>query len=492
MGVFAGKMGTGEQMGMQARVQKTELNQIEIDQAKKLMAARQFSQALVKLLPIVQSGVQDLEVMDSTATCFYQLGDADTAIKLFEVAAETWPDVAQVWGKLAAFRHSAGDKAGAIAGYQRRLKLEPNSVNSMVALNLLAPFDRNSSKASKLHAFLTAGKLSPKETKAVHNALGRIEERSGRYKEAFLHFSKAKQAEPASYDPAVYEAKLSGLEQKYFPVPRGEPKGDGPVPVFVTGMPRSGTTLVENCLLGHSQTFSVGESPALSECFSALYGYLARQGRSSGAWDWCGQLTAEEIAAFRKLYFEKALAKSPLKAEVMIDKMPLNCFYIGLAQVLFPEAHFVFMSRHPLDIGLSNFMTNFQNGNEFSRRLDWLGHAILCVYRSAREYRTKLGDQLRIQSFDALVSDPEAQIPLLVEQLGLGWEDGCLSPEDNLGAVRTASMDQVREKINTKGLGKWRRYEEQLQPLVDALGGQDWLDQWQVWDRQAALTGSFD
>ena len=169
--------------------------------------------------------------------------------------------------------------------------------------------------------------------------------------------------------------------------------------------------------------------------------------------------------------------------QVVVDKMPMDCLDLGLARLILPEARFVFMARHPLDVGLSNFVTAFDRGNGFSTRLDWIAHITRLVYASLDDYGPKLGAALRVQSYRALVETPEAQIRALLDHVQLPFEAACLTPEAAGGAVKTASVLQVREKINRAGLGKWHFYEEQLAPLVEALGGPEWIDTWETLDQ---------
>lgn len=460
--------------------------------ARALMDAKDYAQALNRLLPLVQSGAVDLDVLDCTSTCLFQTGDSQSAISLMRVATETWPRIPALWGKLAAMCQTTGDREGAIEGYTALLRLEPGSVNALCSLDMLKPFAKGSSKANKLRKLVMSGKLSRTEMRNAHFTLGRIDEAAGVYKSAFRHFTKGKQALDAQYDPSVLSRKVSDQVKKYSPVAAAATPRMGPRPIFITGLPRSGTTLVESILLRHSETFTVSESQALGETLSAVRQYMSKRGHSDGEWDWCGHLTAEEIAGFQAFYYQRALRNAPVQSAVMIDKMPMNCCNIGLAQTLFPDAGFVFMSRHPLDVGLSNFKTNYAEGNSYTTRLDWMGQTVSDVYRSVRDYKEKLAQILRIQSFEALVRAPDQQITSLLGHLDLDFQDACLAPQDGQGTIRTASVDQVREKINTKGLGKWTNYEEQLQPLLQAMGGQAWLDQWQSWDRNAAETGSFD
>ena len=237
----------------------------------------------------------------------------------------------------------------------------------------------------------------------------------------------------------------------------------------------------------HGDVHSIGESKALSKTLVEARRYVASKFGESGAWAWVDHLKDEHIAAFRLRFLEHVGHHNVRTDKVIVDKMPLDCLDIGFANWILPEARFVFMHRHPLDVGLSNFCTNFFETNAFAKRLDWIGQMTRAVYTSAEDYEQKLGHVFRRQSYKALVSDPNTQIRALLAHLDLPWQDACLSPEQSDLAARTASMYQVREAINLKGLNKWQSYEAQLAPLIDALGGRDWIEQWDALDQAASI-----
>jgi hypothetical protein len=128
------------------------------------------------------------------------------------------------------------------------------------------------------------------------------------------------------------------------------------------------------------------------------------------------------------------------------------------------------------------FTTHFAERHPYTRQLAWIGHMLRRTYDSLEDYIPKLGPDLRLQSYRALVTQPEAQLRDILDFLGLPWEPRCLMPEASDTAILTASSLQVRQGLNTDGLGKWRQYEAELAPLIAALGGWDWIAQWQARD----------
>lgn len=465
-------------------------NRAGIETAREYVKDRKFGRALPLLFSLLRSNPEDPEALDQTATCYFHLGDHETAAKLLGRVLESRPQVPRLWGKLAAVQASGGNKAAAAAAYRRALALAPKDVGLLAAYNHLEPFAAGSSYALRLAEVLHNTASEKRERTLAHFALAKIADRAGDTDTAFRHYSSANELKSAEYSCELQEKFVRTQEACFFAHSHDGEEGGGPRILFVTGLPRTGTTLLETCLTRHPGVTSIGESGALSKT-AAQARALVPQHAGRGAWNWLEQLRPEDISRLRRYFLQSTLGAAESETQVIIDKMPLNCFEAGLAHVLLPNAKFLFMSRHPMDTGLSNFTTNFGRGNGFSRRLDWIGHLTRWAYRSAMDYQSKLGAQYRVQSYEALVTDPEGQLRAVLQHAGLDWDPVCMTPEQTQNTVRTASLMQVREKINTGALGKWRRYETQLEPLMDALGGRAWLAQWQQWDQQAAETGRF-
>lgn len=465
--------------------------QQRLDAARAHSARSDHGQALALLLPILKQDPENLTALDLAAVCYVKTGDGATAAKLLEIVVDRRPDLPRAWAKLAGVRATCGDKAGAAEAYEKALALAPDQLSSLVAYNHLSPFPSGSARAEQLRAVASSAESSDAHRIAAHFALGLLEDRAGRTDVAFSHYNQAHHASPSGYNAAFQDQRVEGQLAAPWQDAPDIPAQGGPAMLFITGMPRSGTTLLENCLSRHSMVASIGESTALSATAMAVRRHVAQKHGDPGWWNWAGRLTADEVAQFRQFFLQKAFGGGVPQEGVVVDKMPLNCFDMGLARLLLPEARFLFISRHPLDLGLSNYFANFAAGNRFASRLETIGHMTRCVYRSVQDYQHRLGDVLRVQSYEALVNQPEEQLRAVLGHAGLPWEEACLSPQDNSRAVMTASLMQVRDAISNRSVGKWRRYEKQLEPLKAALGGQDWLETWQRWDSHAAQHGGF-
>ena len=452
-----------------------------------LLQGRQFKAALTILLKMQEALPDEPALLDDMASCYWGLGDQTAAIGLIRQVTQTTPANATAWGKLGAMCLSTGDGIGAEHAFGQALKLSPRSVQALAALNRIRIFDRKSHRAKTLRKLAESKGLSATDRATACNALGRIEQAAGNHRIAFRFFGKSKKLAGGSFDADAFERHVAGQERHYSVPTKEEPgAAAGPRFIFVVGMPRSGTTLVESILCRHPDVASVGESPALQSTLTTCRKHVAARHGHHGGWDWVEKLSPDEIAQFREQFIQNSLTALDGSAPVIIDKLPFNCLEMGFARTLMPDARFIFLSRHPLDVGLSNFTTNFHTSHGFSRRLDTIGQMTRIVYASLADYEAKLGPCLRRQSYRALVTAPEPEIRALLDHAGLGWDPACLSPEEGTEIVRTASLTQVRAPINTAALGKWQPYEAELAPLVEALGGWNWIEDWQAEDNRAA------
>ena len=238
-------------------------------------------------------------------------------------------------------------------------------------------------------------------------------------------------------------------------------------PIFIVGMPRSGTTLMEQVLSSHSKVFGAGEL----ETFKELVGECANRQRVPPAFpDLIALLPPEEMTALGREYTARVRVLAP-EAERIVDKMPLNFLFVGLIHAAFPRARIINTRRDPLDNCVSCYSLLFTGAQPFAYDLTELGHYYRGYERVMEHWHAVLppGVLMDVQ-YEDLVDDLEGVSRRVLAHCDLDWEEACLDFHRTERMVRTASLMQVREPLYRRSIGSWRRYEKHLGPLYEALG----------------------
>jgi len=229
-------------------------------------------------------------------------------------------------------------------------------------------------------------------------------------------------------------------------------------------MPRSGTTLVEQILAGHSDVYAGGELSFLADAVTA-HGTRAQHTYPEAACKWT-QKTLQNIA---KSYL-KAIAELNVDAPRLTDKMPSNFLYLGAIRAVFPNAAIIHCARNPVDTCLGNYRQMFTVGQHFSYDQDDLVRYYNAYQGLMDHWRALFGDDILDVHYEGLVQAPKQQAQKIVAHCGLDWQDACVNVKGSARAVYTVSATQVRDGIHAQFLERWRKYEAHIQPLLDGLG----------------------
>jgi tetratricopeptide (TPR) repeat protein len=306
---------------------------------------------------------------------------------------------------------------------------------------------------------------------AAHFAMGKALADLGDYDTAFHHLQVANALKRTTfaYDEAQRLAAMKHVADRFTPeffrahADHGDTSWS---PIFIVGMPRSGTTLLEQVLASHSQVFGAGEL----EAFKDAIGQCAKAQRVAPAYpDLIGSMSSEQITELGRSYTKQVRALAP-EAPRIVDKMPLNFLFVGLIHLALPKAKIIHIRRDPLDTCVSCFSLLFTGHQPFAYDLGELGR----YYRGYEEvmshwHRVLPPDVMIDVQYEALVEDLEGTSRRALEHCGLPWEDSCRDFQQTRRPVRTASLMQVREPLYRTSLGSWRRYEKFLGPLRQAL-----------------------
>ncbi|HEY8085921.1 MAG TPA: sulfotransferase, partial [Methylophilaceae bacterium] len=319
--------------------------------------------------------------------------------------------------------------------------------------------------------------LPEKEQRYVHFALGKSYDDAGQYDLAMAHFMQgcALKRKAVQYD-AARQAQTFADTIKLFSETnlrrwRGIGKGlgnnsgnDSALPIFVLGMPRSGTTLVEQIIASHPQVFGAGELPDLLQM-------LNRPLNEHTGFPACMEdISKEQISAWGAEYVAGLRQRHP-DARFITDKMPSNFFALGLIHVMLPNAKIIHVRRDPVDTCLSCFTRLFSHGQEYSYDLAELGQYYTGYEKLTQHWRKVLpaGAFMEVR-YEDIVADMETHARRLIAFCGLEWDAACHDFYNTKRAIRTASVTQVRQPIYNSSVGRWRRYEAHLKPLLQALG----------------------
>lgn len=393
------------------------------------------------------------------------LGRPDLALQDLEAALAIAPDWLPALLNLGNLHEDMGRREAAAEVYAQVLAVAPGHPVAMArAAGLARLTGPDDPVIATLRSAVSRPGLDVADRAELGFALGRALDQVGAYDEAFAAYAAANAAsraidpEGARYDRAGHERFIDSLIAA-FPEPAAAVADAGAPPVFICGLFRSGSTLVEQIMAGHSRVTGGGELGLVPGLARAVAGYP--QALAGAGPEVFGQL--------RGLYLGGLKTARP-QADVVTDKRPDNFLHIGLIKAMFPNARIVHTVREPLDVILSNWFLHLDRSMGHALDLGDLAHWHGQYVRLMRHWKTLYPDILDLD-YDALVVEPQPAIERLLAYCGLDWEAAVLDFHKAAAPVRTASVWQVREPLYQRSSGRWRHYERHLDGVRAALGG---------------------
>ncbi|RWA72526.1 sulfotransferase [Mesorhizobium sp.] len=309
----------------------------------------------------------------------------------------------------------------------------------------------------------------PEGAAALHHAAGKVLNDLRRYKEAMDHFKQGNQAGGQKFDMGSYRRLVDAMIETFTPelvasmAAYGNPSE---VPVFIVGMPRSGTTLTEQICASHPDVHGAGE---LSKLRRIANGIGLKDSPDANLGKSVATITPEltKTLAAEHLAYLRERAPHALR---IVDKMPHNFELIGLVGVLFPNAHIIHCRRDAIDNCISCFVLQFSEAHSYSADLETLGLYYREYDRLMRHWSKVLPGRIFENQYETLIEDQEEQSRRLIDYLGLPWDDACLRYFERDGSVNTFSRWQVRQPIYKSSVKRWKNYESEIQPLIESLG----------------------
>ncbi len=365
-----------------------------------------------------------------------------------------------------------GNMDAAEAQFKRGMEISPDEVAPYVFMAQARKIKQDDPILKRLEAEVEKiDELTESKAMSLQFALGKSYDDVKEYDRAFPHFIEGCRIKRSQfeYNIETQEKTCKNISEFFVEETFNRLKGGASPsdrPIFVLGMPRSGTTLVETILASHPDVYGAGE----------LYDLLKvanqpKLGVKSEGFPISMQgLTADDVKEMGERYLS-GLMKYNRDAKRVTDKMPANYMAVGLIHLMLPEAKIVHVMRNPADICLSNFTKNFHNSQLHSYDMVEMGRYYVSYAKLMEHWRKVLpaGSFYEVQ-YEQLVADAEVQSRSLVEFCGLEWDEACLTPHKTERGVKTASVAQVRQPVYTSSVERWRRYEKHLQPLIEALG----------------------
>ena len=434
-------------------------------------------------------------------------GEPEAAVSEFRRLVERFPEDPEFWIGLGGALLDAGSLRDAMEAHQRALALSPDHPDALTELGLahvdagefeeagrcyrrvidgrpshphvwlnysktrrFVPADRPEiEEAEEVAERLDARSAPGPERGDVHFALGKMYDDLGEYDLAFEHFRRGNQIlerhtpfDSGELDRLVEDIE-AGFDEAWFDRVRGW--GDpSPRPIFIVGMPRSGTTLVEQILASHPEVHGAGELIRIPNLAQGLLGSGGSGLRVAAA-----ALAREDLEAAARDYLDYVDARAGAAARTT-DKLPENYRHLGLIAAMLPNAPIVHVSRDPMDVCVSNYLVRFQWGHAYSYDFASLACEYRAYERLMRHWRAVLPSPVHEQPYESLVESLESESRRLVELCGLDWDDRCLDFHLTERSVHTASGWQVRQPIYRRSVHRWRNYERHLGPLREALG----------------------
>lgn len=431
-------------------------------------------EAIAELDRLLAEDGENPAYLNLKAAALGRIGEYEGAIDHYGRVLARHAGHPKAWMSYGHALKTVGRQADAIDAYRRALALQPGLGEVWWSLANLKTVKFTDADRAAMEGQLIGGKVDSEDRFHLHFALGKALEDDGQWAASFDHYARgnALRRESLGYEADETEVHVRRSRALFTTDFFRDREGQGcqaPDPIFVVGLPRSGSTLVEQILSSHSQVEGTQELPDLIAMARRLGG---RARKSSGGVypDMLAGVDPDELKTLGEEFLERAAVHRKLGRPFFIDKMPNNWAHVGMIQLILPNAKIVDARRHPLGCGFSAFKQHFARGQGFTYDLTDLGRYYGDYVALMAHFDAILPGRVHRVIYERMVADPEAETRALLDYCGLPFEDACLRFYDNDRAVRTASSEQVRRPIFTDAADHWRNYEPWLSPLKVALG----------------------
>ena len=396
-------------------------------------------------------------------------------LQLYEAIVQQYPEKPENWVSYGHVLRTVGAQDEAVAKYRRAIEARATYGEAWCAIGDLKASRFTVSDVDELKRLVRTSDVSELDRAQLHFALGRALEQYGDYQASFDAYAEGnrQRSQSTDYDADAVtrhvDRSISLFDRKYFArcAGGGEPSED---PIFVLGLPRSGSTLLEQILSTHPQIEPTGELSDIPNLANTLSDGKAAAFQDSPYLENLSDLPGPERQRLGRAYLWNAGLKRRTTKPFFVDKMPNNWLHLGFILSTLPNAKIIDARRHPIACCFSNFRQYFASGQEFTYDLRDIGRFYVAYTRMMAHFDAIAPGRIHRVIHEDLVARPEAEIRRMLDYVGVEFNQDCLRFHENKREVRTASSEQVRRPINREGVDQWRSFEPWLGPLEEALG----------------------
>ncbi len=403
-----------------------------------------------------------------------RIGEYAQAIELYAGVLAEYPKQAKAWMSYGHALKTAGRQQDCIDAYRRCIELAPQLGEAYWSLANLKTFRFTPAELDAMRSQLARTDLGAEDRFHFRFAIGKALEDAAEYAESFEHYAQGNSLRKAGIhydadDTSAHVRRSKAVLSKEFFAQRTGAGCAEPDPIFIVGLPRAGSTLIEQILSSHPLVEGTQELPDIISIARTLAGRKTRDEVSKYP-QILATLSSQDLAALGEQYLAQTRIQRKTDAPFFIDKMPNNWSHVGLIHLILPRAKIIDARRHPLGCCFSGFKQHFARGQTFSYSLEDIGRYYRDYVELMKHFDEVLPGRVHRVLYEAMIDDTEAQVRRLLEYCGLPFDARCLRFYENDRAVRTASSEQVRQPIFRDGVDHWRHYEPWLDPLKSALG----------------------
>jgi len=469
-----GRYADAEQLLLRALEIDPDFAAARLSYAHTLLETGKPEASLAECRKLVESDPRNPLFRRALAMALEAFGDFPAAAALWRVLTEDYPGRADCWVRYGHALRGSGLGEEAIAAYRKALAADSLYARAYWGLYDLKTFRFDDADIAHMESLLGNPALSQEDRPPLHFALGRAYGERKQHQKSYEHYAKGNAIYrlSAPYDPDVltaYAARCRAVFTADFFAARKGSGARGNDPIFLVGMTRSGSTLVEQILASHS---AIEGTLELRE-IASIAGFVQTELTPKLGADYpevLGALAPETLRELGERYLEKTRNYRKLGRPHFTDKMGANFMHLGLVQLILPDAKIVDVRRHPMACCWSNFVQLFAKGQTYAYRLTDLGRLCRDYVELVAHFDRVLPGKIHRLFYEKLVGDPEGEVRRLLDFVELPFEENCLNFHRTDRAVSTASSEQVRRPIFKEGLEQWRNYEPWLTPLKTALG----------------------